>query len=132
MPRQPLREISGNSNYRDGIEGRFELTSYWRSHILGRYVGGQSQKAISEDLDIPRSTIRNTITRSESRYENESLHQSGRPEIVSESLHHHLLREVRANPKIRYNQLRLNLELHEKAVSKATIYRILKKESITN
>src|SRR5436190_14458769 len=41
MPRQPLRGISGNSTYRGGIAGRFELTPHWRSHILGCYSGGQ-------------------------------------------------------------------------------------------
>src|SRR5436190_23956257 len=61
MPRQPLRGISGNSNYKDGIAGRFELTPHWRSHILGRYSDGQCQKTISEDLNIHPSTICNII-----------------------------------------------------------------------
>ena len=61
MPRQSLTEISGNSSYRGGIRGRFELTPYWRSHIVGRFLGSQSQKAISEDLNIHPSTIRNTL-----------------------------------------------------------------------
>ena len=78
------------------------------------------------------STIHSTISRAESHYENESLHQSGCPKIVDESLRRHLLREVRANPKIRYRELRLNLGLHGKAVSKSTLYRILKEEGITN
>ena len=75
MPRQPLGQISGNSNYhRGGIEGRFELTSNWRSHIVGRAAGGQATKAISRDLNIAPSTIQNTIDRATSRFDNESLH----------------------------------------------------------
>lgn len=48
MPRQPLGEISGNSNYRGGVLGRFELTPHWRSHIVGRAAADQSQKAIAK------------------------------------------------------------------------------------
>src|SRR5436190_15635660 len=132
MPRQPLREISANSNQRGGIRGRLELTPHWRSHIVGRAAGGQPPKAIADDLHITSTTIKSTLYRDESRYENESLHRSGRPGIVSNALRRRLLREVRAIPKIQYKDLRLNLGLHGKAVSKAILYRILKKEGIVN
>jgi hypothetical protein len=58
MPHQPLGEISGTSNYSD-IRGRFELTSNWRSHIVGHAAGGQTSEAISHDLNIPLTTIKN-------------------------------------------------------------------------
>ena len=132
MPRQPLGEISGNSRYKGGIAGRFELTPYWRTHIVGRARGGQAPKEIAEKLQMPSFTIKNTLYRAESRYENESLHRSGRPEIMDEALRHRLLREVRANPKIKYRDLRLNLDLNGKAVLKAILYHFLKKEGITN
>ena len=61
MPRQPLSEISGNSNHKGGIKDRLELTSHWRSHIVGRAAGGQIPKAISDDLNIPLTTIKNII-----------------------------------------------------------------------
>ena len=132
MPRQPLREISGNSNYRGGIEGRFELTPNWRSHIVGRAAAGQCQKAISEALNIPWSTVQYMINQADSRYENESLHWSSRPRIVSEALCCCIVREACVNPKIWYTDLWCNLDLHEKAVSKTTLYCILKNEGITN
>jgi len=132
MPRRPLAEISANSNKRGGIEGRFELTSNWRSHIVGRACGGQSPKAIAEDLQIPLSTIYSTVSRNETCFDNESLHRSGRSNIVSDSLRRRLLREVRVNPKIQYRELRLNLGLHGKAVSKSSLYHILKDEGIIN
>jgi len=72
MPRQPLGEISANSNYTGGIKGRFELTPYWRSHIVGRAAGGQCPKAIAEDLNISPSTIGTTIRQADSQYKNES------------------------------------------------------------
>ena len=74
MPRQPLREISANSNQRGGIRGRLELTPHWRSHIISRSAGGQPPKAITDNLHIPLSTICSTLSRDESRYKNESQH----------------------------------------------------------
>jgi len=62
MPRQPLRGISGNSNYKGGITGRFELTPYWRTNICGRAAGGQAPQAIADDLNMPLSTITNTLS----------------------------------------------------------------------
>ena len=100
MPRRPLAEISANSNQRGGIEGRFELTSNWHSHIVDCACGGQSLKTIAEDLQISLSTIYSTVSCNKTRFDNESLHQPGRPNIVSDSLCRRLLREVRANPKI--------------------------------
>ncbi len=132
MPRQPLGEISGNSNYIGGIHGRFELTPNWRSHIVGRAAAGQTPKAIATALNFPSSTIKSTTRRAALRFDNESLHRSGRPNIVDDHLRRRLLREVRANPKIRYRDLRLNLGLHGKAVSRSSLYRVLKDEGITN
>ena len=132
MPRQPLAEISANSTRRDGIRGRLKLTPHWRSHIIGRSAGGQSSKTITDDLRISLSIICSILSRDKLCYENESLHRIGRPDIVNDVLYHYLLREVRANSKITYKNLRLNLGLDEKAISKATLYRVLKKEGIVN
>src|SRR5436190_16958178 len=100
MSRQPLSEISGNSNHKGGVKDRLELTPHWRSHIVGRAAGGQASKAIFDDLNIPLSIIKNIIYQDNSRYENKSLHRSDRPDIVNDILHRRLLREVRVNPKI--------------------------------
>ena len=74
MARQPLSEISANSNYKGRIKGRGELTPYWHSHIVGRACGGQTPKTIVDDLRIYLSTIKNTIYRADSCYKNEFLH----------------------------------------------------------
>ena len=81
MPRQPLGQISGNSNYRGGIEGRFGLTPNWHSHVVGRAAGGQAMKVISQDLNIAPSTIQNTIDQAVSCFDNKSLHQSSHPNM---------------------------------------------------
>src|SRR5436190_1971661 len=74
MPRQPLSEISNNLNYRGGVRGRFELTSIWRSHIVGRAAGGQVPKTIADNLRIPPTTVHITLSQIKSRYDNKSLH----------------------------------------------------------
>ena len=61
MPRQPLCGISGNSNGKGGIAGRFELTPYWGSHTVGRASGGQYIKAIAPDLEMHPTTARDIL-----------------------------------------------------------------------
>jgi len=61
-----------------------------------------------------------------------TLHRSGHPNIVSDSLRRCLLREVCANSKIHYRDLWLNLNLHEKTIFRFSLYHKLKKKSITN
>jgi len=132
MSHQFLDQISGNSNYRDDIEERFELTSNWCSHIVDCAAGGQAMKTISQDLNIVSFTIQNTIDWAVSCFDNELLHQSDHSNIVSDSLHHHLLHEVHVNLKICYRDLWLNLDLHEKTIFRFFLYCELKKKNITN
>ena len=74
MPRQPLRGISGNSNYKGGITGRFELTPYWRTNICGHAAGGQAPQTIIDNLNMSFSIIMNILSQANSCYENESQH----------------------------------------------------------
>ena len=62
MSCQPLGQISNNLNHRGGAKGRFELTPNWRSHIVGRAVGGQVPKTIADDLEIPSTTVKSTLS----------------------------------------------------------------------
>ena len=132
MSCQSLDKISENLNYRDDIERRFELTSNWYSHIVGRAADEQTMKIISQDLNITSFTIQNTIDQAASCFDNKSLHQSNCSNIVSDSLHHHLLHEVHVNFKIWYRDLWLNLDFHEKTIFRFFLYHKLKKKSITN
>ena len=132
MPCQSLGEISANLNQKDKVRDRFELTSNWCSHIISCTCDDQSLKAITEDLQMLMSTICSTISHHEACYDNKSLHWCGHSNIVCDSLHCHLLHEVHINFKIQYRDLQLNLDLHEKTVSKFSLYHILKNEDITN
>ena len=95
-----LAEISANSSQRDEIKDRFELTSNWCSHIVDHACDDQSLKTITEDLQISLSTIYFTVSRNETRFDNESLHWFGCLNIIFDSLHRRLLHEVRVNFKI--------------------------------
>ena len=132
MSHQSLDQISGNFNYRDDIEKRFELISNWHSHIVDHTADEQATKIISQDLNITSFTIQNTIDWAVSHFDNELLHWSDCPNIVSDSLCHCLLHEVCTNLKICYRELWLNLDLHENAIFKFSLYHELKKKSITN
>ena len=128
----PLTEISANSNQRGGIEGRFELTSNWHSHIVDHACDDQSLKTITEDLQIPLSTIYCTVSHNKTCFNNESLHWCDHSNIISDSLCHWILHEVHINLKIWYRDLWLNLGLHEKTLFKFFLYHVLKNEDITN
>jgi hypothetical protein len=55
------------------IKGRFELILNWCSHIVGRAAGGQTPKAIADDLNVSPIIIKNTIYQSDSHNKMESL-----------------------------------------------------------
>lgn len=114
------------------LKGKFELTPHGHSHIVGRATDGQNTEATAEDHVLPPSTKYSTIARADSRYETGSLLQSGCPRIVTDSLFCLPLCKARANFKIQYKEVRLNLDLDGKNVSKATRYRIFKEEGTTN
>ena len=74
MPHQFLGQISGNFNYRDDIERKFELTLNWCSHIVDHAVSEQTMKIISQDFNITSFTIQNTIDQAASHFDNELLY----------------------------------------------------------
>ena len=108
------------------------MTPNWRSQVQGRIDAGQTPKQVENELGIPASTCATTHLRAPERDENNSKHRSGRSGLMTTLLRRNLLREVRANPEITYKKLRVALGLHGKAVSKATLYREIKKHGITN
>jgi hypothetical protein len=55
MPRRPLAQISGNTTKRS------KLSPYLRGLIIGKHNSGRNPTQISQDLQIPRTTINSTI-----------------------------------------------------------------------
>jgi transposase len=117
MPRTPLRAISGNS------EARKELSPYIRGQIIAYSEIGLSPHQISQKLEIPRRTVRDTITRNPERKDGESKSRSGRPKVLSERDIRHILALIRQEPFIPYRQIKFELNL---SCSTPTIYSALK------
>ena len=124
MPlRTPLRSISGN-------ERRFkDLTPYQRGLIIGKFECGLTPTEVAADLDIPVSTIRDTIKFHPERTDGQSKARFGRPRISTQVDVRNVLRLVRRLPKITYDGIRRELQL---TFSNDTLKRILQRNGITN
>jgi hypothetical protein len=123
MSRRPLGEIDPNR-----VSGN-ELSSRIRDRIAGAAACGVGSSAISKVFKIPESIIRKTVKLDPIRENNESLPRSGKPRDITRQLERRILRFVRRFPKFTYKKVRLGVLT---TLSKASIYRILKKEGITN
>lgn len=108
---------------------RSELSPYTRGLIVGHREAGASLRYISKTLNIPVSTVQNTIKKESSRVDGVSKPRSGRPTKLSERDVRMLISRVRSNPSISYNELASGMPDN---ISKSTIYRNLKKHGITN
>lgn len=123
MPRAPLTPISSNINRRK------ELTPYRRAYITGLAEAGATVSSISATQNLPRQTIIDTIKKAPSRNEGKSATRPGRPIKATDYDKRRILRIIRSDSKITYNQLRIDTGLD---FSDDTFYRILKANGITN
>lgn len=123
MPRIRLRAISGN--IRRGIE----LTPSLPSRVCGAHDFGVGIAEISCTYEIPESTIRSTLKFDPIRIDNETPPRSGAPIRVSTYIERKILRFVRTIPKTEHV---VTQREYDTSLSKATLYRLLKKHGITN
>ena len=84
---------------------------------------------IAKVFKIPELTVRKTITLDPIRQDNASLPRSGKPRDITRQLERRILRIIHRSPKFSYKKVRLSVPT---TVLRASIYRILKKEGITN
>jgi hypothetical protein len=110
MPRRPLAQINGNSIKRK------ELSPYMRGIITRKHQSGVRTSHISEDLQIPRSTVNNTIEQIPRQNNGKSIPRPGRPKSYTERDKRHILLLIKADPFIKYQDIRqrigLNLSLY--------------------
>ncbi|RFU26796.1 hypothetical protein B7463_g9544, partial [Scytalidium lignicola] len=86
-PRRVLSEINGNIiPYKD-------LSPYMRGKIMGKVEEGKSPAQIAKDLNIPDSTIRDTIFKDKLRNDGKSILRPGRPDKYSERFKRNLITE---------------------------------------
>lgn len=117
-PRKPLGDITPKkAPYK-------ELKSYDRAKIVTLFHTGWTYRKISEKLQIPYSTVRNTCQKDPHRTNHASLPRSGRPEKTSSYEQRLIRRAIQKDPFITYRDLRAQNNL---TVSDDTILRILKK-----
>lgn len=122
-PRRPLGQISSN------ITNRKELNPSVRGDIKGRTACGQNPPTIARALNIPVSTVRDTVQKVVLRNNNYSLPRSGRPLSYSKLDLRNILRFVRTQPKATYAQLKGDTGVK---ISTTTIKTILKEHGIEN
>src|SRR5215475_2163609 len=97
MPnRPPLAPISGNKI------GKKELSPYLRGIIIGRSDAGQKYSQIADALNIPRSTVIDTVDKRLTRTSSESLQRSRHPRKLTIREECYILHAIRQTPKITY------------------------------
>ena len=117
MPqRAPLSAIDGNR------QKRKDLTPYLRGQIIAKSQAGASQREISKELGLPRTTVQSTLRLQNERTDGQSKPRSGRPAYSTERLLRRIVRFVNANPKKTYAQVLSELNL---SFCRATLHNIL-------
>jgi transposase len=106
-----------------------DLTPSKRNKIVGAAHFGCSIREISQRYKIPFSIVRDTIQKDLIREKGKSLPGRGDKSIWTPTFERRLLRLVRANPKATYKWL---IDQLGTTLSHTTLYRILKKNGITN
>jgi hypothetical protein len=114
--RNPLGDISGNAR------GRKELTPYQRAKICESREQGLRWSAISKKFKIDPKTARKTVELETTRPDGVSLLRSGRPTLITARQERIILRKVRLEPKIKFEDLVGKVEA---TFSRSTLTRIL-------
>jgi len=90
---------------RPGQTGLRELSASARNQLIGMRSAGLSYNEISAEAGVPKSTVRDTIKKNESRINQESLPRPGRPVAFSPQVKRLIIRTFQASPKITYAKL---------------------------
>src|SRR5436305_8082811 len=82
---------------------------------------------IARKTFLTSETVKSTLSRNPQRHEGITLPRSGRPSKLSRRDRRTLLRYIRKNPKLSYEQVLVDTGL---PICKKTVYRILREEGI--
>jgi transposase len=123
LQRRPLSSIDGNAT-----KGK-ELTPYKRGKIIGASVAGLPNPEIAVALKTPESTVRSTLRYDLQRLNGETRRRIGRPREWNDHHVRRLVRLVRAQPKLTYNEVRKELDWK---FSDSTLKRMLEPSGIRN
>jgi len=106
-----------------------ELSPQHRAQIYGAPRYGVSVAEIASQENLPASTVKSVIKRVYLNGGTLSKPRNGRPKKYTDRSQRAIMRMIKLNPKITYTEL---LERLGSQFSKATIYRILKANGVTN
>ena len=104
-----------------------DLDDFQRGYIKGIKDAGQNKSEIARTVDRPRTTIISIFQTCGDFDNHEKTLRTGRPKTLDERGERRLLREVRQNPRITYNELERLMAL---PVMKSTYYSILREHGI--
>lgn len=122
-PRRVLGVISGN------VAKRKELTPYKRAQVITNSLCGLTPVQISRDLNIPDSTVRDTILNHVHQPSGVSKPRTGRPKCYTIRDERVLLRYARQLPFSTYDELLTETGLK---ISRTTVKTILRTNGISN
>jgi len=104
-----------------------ELSPWLRGSIQTWAAVGLGNAEIARKTFLTPATVQSTLQRNSQRHKGTTLSRSGRPSKLSRRDRRTLLRYVRKNPKLSYEQVLIDTGL---PVCKKTVYRILREEGI--
>ncbi|KNG52888.1 x-pro dipeptidyl-peptidase protein [Stemphylium lycopersici] len=130
--RQFGTEISGNTPRGPN------LTPIQRQQIISKAEAGVSVQELVEEFGRSPNCIRTTLRLSKTRATTQEAPRSGRPPILSLRTKKIIYRKARAAPKLEYSELaKAGVVVSadgspSKPPSRSTLYRLLKRRSLTN
>jgi IS30 family transposase len=104
-----------------------ELFPWLRGSIQTWAAVGLGNAKIAQKIFLTPATVQSTLRRNLQRHEETTFSRFGRSSKLSRRDRKALLRYVRKNPKLSYEQVLVNIGF---PISKKTAYRILKEEGI--
>ena len=104
-----------------------ELSESTRKSIIQLHRDGLGYRKISSVLNIPISTVGDTVRRWKSFHPSTSLARSGRPTKMSDRTARNLVRKVQNNPRLTRSELQRDLQSSGTNVCKNTIRTVLRK-----
>jgi transposase len=125
-------EISGNARK------KAHLSPSESTRIIAKHEAGAELAELATEFERSKSTIHDTIKRWQLHQTTTDLPHSGRPPRLSSHTKKIIYRKARAAPKIAYSELAKEGEVvnadrtTSKPPSGRTLYRVLKREGLTN
>jgi transposase len=98
-----------------------ELSESTRKSIIQLHRDGLGYRKISSVLNIPISTVCDTVRRWKAFHLSTSLPRSGRPTKISDRTARSLIRKVQNNPRLTRSELQKDLQSSGTNVCKNTI-----------